>query len=192
LIVQWVRLLREGQVVKMSKRGGEFIPMEELLDEVGRDAARFFFLMRSPETPMDFDLDLAKLETNENPVYYVQYAHARICSLLDRAAAEGVELDSSEQPIDCSFLSHDKEEELMRRFAEFPHEVAEAAKNLEPQRITAYCRELATTFHAFYTECRVLGEEPQLTQARLALCRVTQQLLRRALKLLGVSAPRQM
>jgi len=193
LIVQWVRLLRDGQVVRMSKRGGDFITMDELLDEVGRDAARFFFLMRSPDTHMDFDLDLAKLETNENPVYYVQYAHARISSILREAEERGVGFAPKDRGrLDLSLLTHPKEEELMRCFAEFPSQIVAAAEGLEPQLITTYARELATAFHGFYTECRVLGEEAGLTQSRLALCQATQSILQTTLGLLGVSAPERM
>ncbi len=191
LIVQWVRLIRDGQVVRMSKRGGDFITMDELLEEVGTDAARFFFLMRSPDTHMDFDLNLATLESNENPVYYVQYAHARIASLLNEAQERGAPMPR-EGTLRLALLIHEKEDALMRLFAEFPEEVAQAASALEPHRITNYARELATAFHGFYTDCRVLGNDDDLTRARLALCLATQLILQRTLTLLGVSAPEKM
>jgi len=189
LIVQVVRLLRRGEAVRMSKRGGEFVAMEDLLAEVGADAARFFFLMRSPDSHLDFDLDLAELQTEENPVYYVQYAHARIASVLRRAATEGAPVDG--EPA-FSRLTHETERALMRRLVELPEEVADAARTREVHRLTRYAVDVATLFHAFYTQCRILGVEPELSRARLALARATRTVLCNTLGLLGVSAPQRM
>lgn len=191
LLTQLVRLVRGGQVVKMSKRRGEFVTMEEFLADVGRDAARFFFLMRSIDSHMDFDIDLARTQAAENPVYYVQYAHARICSILRQAADQGW---PPPRPggADLSLLRAEAEAELMRKMAAFPAEVRQAAERREPHRLTVYARELATLFHAFYTQCRVLGEDPALTAARLALVAAARQVLANTLALIGVSAPERM
>lgn len=191
LITQLVRLVRGGQAVKMSKRRGEFVTMEEFVDEVGRDAARFFFLMRSIDSHMDFDLDLARRQAADNPVYYVQYAHARICSILRQAAGQAVAAPGP-GAADPTLLRDPAEDDLLRKLAEFPDEVAQAAEKREPHRLTVYARDLATLFHAFYTRCRVLGEEPPLTAARLALCEAARRVLANALALLGVSAPERM
>lgn len=184
MIVQVVRLVRGGEPVRMSKRGGQFIPMAELLEEVGADAARFFFLLRSVESPLDFDLDLARLQESDNPVFYVQYAHARISSILRQ------ELPAAEP--DYALLSSPEEENLIRYLALFPEEVAEAARRREPHRLTRYALDLASLFHSFYNRHRVLGQEPTLSVARLDLCRAVAQTLRNALALLGVTAPERM
>lgn len=184
MIVQVVRLVRGGEPVRMSKRGGQFIPMAELLEEVGPDAARFFFLLRSVDSPLDFDLDLARLQESNNPVFYVQYAHARISSILRQ------ELPKAEP--DYALLSSTEEENLIRHLALFPEEVAEAAGRREPHRLTRYALELASLFHGFYNRHRVLGQEPVLSMARLDLCRAVAQTLRNDLALLGVTAPERM
>ncbi len=191
LVTQLVRLVRGGQVIKMSKRRGEFVTMDEFLDDVGRDAARFFFLMRSIDSHLDFDLDLARRQAAENPVYYVQYAHARICSILRGAAEQGVPVPGP-GGADLALLRDPAEDDLLRKLAEFPEEVGAAAEKREPHRLTVYARDLATLFHAFYTRCRVLGVAPELTAARLALAAATRQVLANALALLGVSAPERM
>ncbi|MGE5484034.1 MAG: arginine--tRNA ligase [Ignavibacteriales bacterium] len=195
LIVQIVRLIRQGEPVKMSKRMGEFVTMDELLDEVGKDVARFFFLLRSPESHLDFDLDLAKMQSNENPVYYVQYAHARISSIFREAAARGVEgLDAASLAgSDLSLLSDESEIALIKNLAEFPEEIAAAAAAREPHRMPHYLTQVATLFHSFYTRCRVLGAEDEKTmRARLSLALATQIVLRNGLGLMGVSAPDRM
>lgn len=192
LIVQTVRLMRGKEVVKMSKRGGEFITMEELLEEVGKDAARFFFLMRSPESHLDFDMDLAKLQSNENPVYYVQYAHARIASIFRQARQAGPLPAWGPNEVDFDLLVDPSETSLMRILAAFPEEVAGAAESRQPNRLLKYMMDVATAFHSFYTRCRVLGEDKELSSARLYLSRLTQIVLGNALRLAGISAPESM
>ncbi|HHW27692.1 MAG TPA: arginine--tRNA ligase [Firmicutes bacterium] len=192
LIVQVVRLVKGKEVVKMSKRGGEFITMDELLEEVGKDAARFFFLMRSPESHLDFDIDLARLQSNENPVFYVQYAHARIASIFRQAKDDGFKFAMGPNEINFSLLRDPSELALMKIIAAFPEEVYEIAKAREPNRLIKYMMDLATAFHAFYSRCRVLGDDPDLTAARLYLAKLTQITLANALRLIGVSAPESM
>jgi arginyl-tRNA synthetase len=187
IIMQLVRLCKGGEPVRMSKRTGEYVTLRDLMDEVGADAARYFFVMRSADSHLDFDLDLAKEQSSENPVYYVQYAHARICSII-RQAGDVPPLAR----VDCSLLSHPAELALIQKIAELPGEIAFAASHLEPHRLAFYANELATLFHGFYTNCRVLTDQPALSEARLTLidaCRIT---LRNTLHLLGVTAPEKM
>ena len=191
IIHQIVRLFSGGEMVRMSKRAGEIITLEEVIREVGRDAARYFFLMRSTDSPLDFDLELAKKETAENPVYYVQYAHARISSILRNAAEQGVEASDAART-NLALLRAPDELALMRKLADFPDEVATAARLYEPHRMTRFASELAGVFHLFYTNCRVLGDDPQLTAARLTLVRAALITLRNVLRLLGVAAPERM
>jgi arginyl-tRNA synthetase len=191
ITIQWVRLLRAGEVVKMSKRAGEFVTLRELVDEVGVDAARFFFLMRRAESPMDFDMELAVRRTEENPVYYVQYAHARIAHVLAYAKEQGIpEPDPRTAPLDL--LTEGETETLLRGLAGFPSLVGAAARSREPHRIPAYLKELAARFHSFYHHHRVVSADAELTAARLLLTRATGVVLRRGLSLLGVSAPETM
>ncbi len=191
LILQYVALLRNGQQVKMSKRAGEFITMQDLVDEVGKDAARFFFLNRSPESHLDFDLGLAVEQSNENPVFYVQYAHARIASILRQGGDMGISLPSSDQ-VDLSLLTHDSEIALLKQMAALPEELLTAALQREPHRVTRYALDLASLFHSFYTHCHILGEEAPLRDARLVLVAQVRSLLRKVLGILGVDAPEQM
>lgn len=191
IIYQAVRLLSGGEVVMMSKRAGDVILLSELIDEVGKDAARFFFLMRSVDSTLDFDLELAKSQSNDNPVYYVQYAHARISSILRLAQESSVAVPSVDEA-DLSLLTHDAEVALIKKLGEFPDMLAEAAGLYEPHRVTRYAQDLAAVFHGFYTECRVMGEDPALTGARLALVRSAQVVLANALTVLGLSAPERM
>ncbi|UCH33930.1 MAG: arginine--tRNA ligase [Armatimonadota bacterium] len=191
IIHQLVRLFSAGEMVRMSKRAGEIITLEEVTEEVGADAARYFFLMRSSDSPLDFDLELAKQETAENPVYYVQYAHARISSILRNAQEQGVALPDPAQA-DLSLLRESDELALMRKLADFPDEVSVAAQRYEPHRMTRYASELAGVFHVFYTNCRVLGDDAALTAARLTLVGAALITLRNVLRLLGVSAPESM
>jgi arginyl-tRNA synthetase len=191
IILQWVKLLRGGEVVKMSKRSGEFVSMEDLVEEVGVDAARFFFLMRRAESSLDFDLELAVKRSEENPVYYVQYAHARIVHVLEYARAQGVsDPDPAATPLDT--LAEPETEALLRALASFPSLVAGAAKAREPHRITIYLKELAAKFHAFYHHHRVVTSDAERTAARLLLTRATGAVVKRGLGLLGVSAPEAM
>lgn len=188
-IIQQVNLLRGGEVVKMSKRAGNIIPMVELVEEVGVDAARYFFLMRKLDTPMDFDIDLAKKQTDENPVYYVQYAHARLCNVFLHAQAKGVALADG---YNLGLLQAPEEIALLRKLSEFPEIVAKAAQFLEPHRITLFLQELAAAFHHFYHDHRVVSEDAALTQARLRLVEGVRLVLANALRLLNISAPEKM
>lgn len=192
LIVQMVRLSRSGEAVKMSKRGGEFVTMEELLEEVGKDAARFFFLMRSPESHLDFDLDLARLQSNENPVFYVQYAHARIASIFRQAKEEGAVASIGPNEVNFSLLRDPSEVALMKILAAFPEEIHEIANAREPNRLIKYMTDVASAFHSFYTRCRVIGDDKHLTEARLYLARLCQIVLANALRVAGISAPESM
>lgn len=191
VIMQLVRLFRGGEIVRMSKRSGEFITLEELMADVGRDAARYFFVMRSADSHLDFDLDLAKSQSNENPVFYIQYAHARICSIFRQLTEKGDHVPlASEARLEM--LKESAELELIRKMADFPGEVAEAAICLEPHRIARYAHELAGLFHSFYNSHRVMGEDRDLQDVRLVLVGATRTVLGNALKMLGVSAPESM
>jgi arginyl-tRNA synthetase len=192
LIMQLVHLVRRGERAQMSKRAGEFVTLDDLLREIGVDASRWFLLSRSHDTTIDLDLDLAREQSNENPVYYVQYAHARIASMLAKAGAERVQLALSEMGEGREDL-HSAERSLIKRLLAFPGEVGEAATRRAPHRIAAYALELAQQFTAFYRDCRVLGaESPALESQRLALCVASRQTIARALELLGVDAPAEM
>jgi arginyl-tRNA synthetase len=191
VIYQWVSFLRGGEPVAMSKRAGTFVSLDELIDEVGTDAARFHLLMFSADVTMRFDIETVKAQTLENPVYYVQYGHARIASILRKAAQRGVEL----RPIaeaDLSRLELESELDLLRAIADMPSQIATAAEIRAPHRLTHAAQDLAARFHRFYTECPVLSDDAGLTQARLWLCRGTKQTIANLLGLLGVSAPESM
>lgn len=188
ILMQLVRLYRGGEIVKMSKRSGKYVTLDELIEEVGKEAARFFFIMRSPDSALDFDLDLAKAESSDNPVYYVQYAHARICSILSVA---GVETPKA-CDVDLSLLTEENERVLIRKLAEWPQEVADAARELAPYHLAYYAKELANAFHSFYNSCKVLTDDAALRDARLALVDCTRITLRNVLTLLGLSAPERM
>ncbi|PAE43571.1 arginine--tRNA ligase [Bacillus sp. 7884-1] len=189
-IIQLVHLYKNGEKMKMSKRTGKAVTMRDLVDEVGLDATRYFFAMRSSDTHMDFDLDLAVSESNENPVYYAQYAHARICSILRSGEEQGITVDKN---ADFSLIGAEKEIELLKKLGEFPQAVGEAAVKRVPHRVTNYIMELASTFHSFYNAEKVLdSEQPERTKARLALIKTVQITLRNALALIGVSAPEKM
>ena len=191
VLLQLVRLMQNGEVVRMSKRSGKAIQLADLLDEVPVDAARFFFNLREAGSQMDFDLGLAVEQSSSNPVYYVQYAHARICSIFKNLQAEGI------TPRACTAqelvrLTEPAEKELIRHIAAYTGEIIEAARDYDPARITRYCMDLAGLFHKFYNSCRVKGEEEPLMQARLALCEATRTTLRNALSLLKITAPETM
>jgi arginyl-tRNA synthetase len=191
LILQMVSLYQGGELVKMSKRTGQGVTLTELIEEVGRDAARYFFIMRSLDSQLDFDLDLAKSHSNDNPVYYVQYAHARIASIFRQMAEAGITFDSGSQA-ELYRLSTPFEQDLIRKLGDYPDEVSAAARDRAPHRIARFAHELAGLFHSFYNSCRVLGVEPELTMARLALVAATQRVLKHALTILGVDAPEKM
>jgi len=189
IVHQTVRLLRDGEPVRLSKRRGEIIGLDEIVEEVGRDAARFFFLTRSVDSHLDFDLDLAKKQSDENPVYYVQYAHARICSIERMADERGFTFGEP----DLSLLTAPDEIVLMKVIAEYPHELRLAVAARAPHRLTTMVRDLATAFHHFYTNCKVLDpEQPELSSARMGLVRAARQLLANELHMLGLAAPERM
>jgi arginyl-tRNA synthetase len=190
-LLQFVHIVEDGSRASMSKRRGDFITLDELVGEIGVDATRWFMLSRSHDSTVDLDLELAKRESSENPVYYVQYAHARIESVLGKAGEERVAaaLGRTAHPDEL----HESERELVRKLLAFPDEVADAADRRGPHRMAAYALELAQVFTAFYRDCQVVGSEPEAVEdLRLRLCVVTQRTIARALALLGVSAPRQM
>ncbi|MBS5660978.1 MAG: arginine--tRNA ligase [Clostridiales bacterium] len=191
VLMQMVRLVRDGEIIKASKRSGKAITLVTLLDEVPIDAARFFFNMREANSHFDFDLDLAAEESSKNPVYYVQYAHARICSILKNLSAEGITVKSAAE---CNFdlLQKPEEIELIRYLATLPNEIIDAAKNYDPSKMTKYAIEAATLFHKFYNACRVRGEEEALMQARLSLCIATKTVLKNVLSILKINAPESM
>lgn len=191
LLMQLVRLYRGGNIVRMSKRTGTTVSLDELIEEVGRDAARYFFVMRSPDSHLDFDLELAKQQNQENPVYYVQYAHARICSIFRQAEAAGVRMSGIAE-IDPSLLQEEEELALLRKIADFPEEISVAARTMAPQRIARYVLELAGLFHSFYNHHRVLCQDQRLQNARLLLMHVTRITIKNSLKVLGVSSPERM
>lgn len=200
---QLVNLLRDGEPVRMSKRTGEMVTFQELIDEVGVDATRYLMLSKSADQAIDFDIEVAKKQDSSNPVYYVQYAHARICSILRKAGeARGMNVESAGieeivaelglDDIDLSPLAHESELALMRKMADFSELVAGAARDRAPFRLTHYAQELAGLFHSFYGNCHVLGEEESVERARLALVDSTRIVLALSLELLGVSAPERM
>ncbi len=191
IIMQLVRLLRDGEVVRMSKRRGQSITLSDLIDEVGRDAARFFFNLRAADTHLDFDLDLAVEKSSDNPVFYVQYAHARISGILHHIMQEDIHVPAIDG-INLTLLKEDAEIELMRKLAELPEEITRAAKTIEPTRITRYVLEVASQFHVFYNQCRVMSENESLMMARIALIEATKIVIANVLRLLAISAPEKM
>jgi arginyl-tRNA synthetase len=191
VIYQWVSFLRGGEPVPMSKRAGTFITLDDLIDEVGTDAARFHLLMFSNDASMNFDIEAVRRQSMDNPVYYVQYGHARIASILRKATDRGVELRSIDDA-ELSRLEQETELELLRAIADLPQVIASAAELRAPHRLTHAAQDLAARFHRFYTECPVLSDDEALTQARLWLCVGAKQALANLLSLLGVSAPEAM
>ena len=189
LLLQMVSLYRDGALVKLSKRTGETVTLRELMEEVGVDAARYFFLMRSLDSQLDFDLDLATKKSNENPVYYIQYAHARISSIFRQADEAGIAVRDGAE---LELLTDETEIALIKKIAAYPEEIARAAAEFAPQRIARYSHELAGAFHSFYNKCRIVGQEPPLASARLALVLATGRVIRHSLGVLGVSAPEKM
>lgn len=189
-IIQLVHLYKNGEKMKMSKRTGKAVTMRDLIEEVGLDAVRYFFAMRSADTHMDFDLDLAVSTSNENPVYYAQYAHARICSMLRQGEEQGLSFDGQ---LKLDEISSEKEYDLLKKLGEFPQAVAEAAQKRIPHRITNYIYDVASALHSFYNAEKVLDpDNAEKSRARLALMKATQTTLKNALTLIGVSAPEKM
>jgi arginyl-tRNA synthetase len=191
LIVQLVTLLREGQPVRMSKRRGEFVLMEELLEEVGRDAARFTFLTRRHDGPLEFDLAVAMRQSADNPVFYVQYCHARVASLFRNAGSLVPDMPPWAE-VGLAPLTLPEEQAIIKRLLQFPDLVAGATRALEPHRVAYYLTELAGVFHPYYKAHRIITDERGLTLARLGLCAAVGQVTRNGLGLLGVSAPESM
>jgi arginyl-tRNA synthetase len=191
VLVQLVNLLRDGRPVPMSTRAGEFVTLKEVVDEVGKDAARYNFLMRRSDSHLDFDLELAKRQSSENPVYYVQYAHARICSIMRNADERGYKIPAYDE-VDLSFLTLPEEINLIKTITRLPEVVEGAALSLEPHRLTFYLNDLAALFHSYYNKYKVLSDEEGLSRARLFLIKSILVVLGNALRILGVSAPERM
>lgn len=188
LIHQFVTIMEDGEVVKMSTRKANYITLDELVDEVGSDVVRYFFNMRNITTHMNFDLTLAKKQSDENPVFYLQYAHARICSILRMIKDEDLILSTE----NLNLLKTDEEQKLLRKLHEFEEEILYAAENFESHRICSYLEELAALFHRFYTYCRIIGQEKNLAEARIALAESTKIVIKNGLTILGVDAPEKM
>jgi arginyl-tRNA synthetase len=191
LLYQWVSFLRHGDPVPMSKRAGTFVSLDQLIDEVGADAARFHLLLFSNDHTMRFDIEEVARQSMENPVYYVQYGHARIAAIIRKAEDSGI-LSKPVEEVDLALLTHGAEADLLRALADVPGALARAAELRAPHRIAHLAQDLAGRFHRFYTECRVVGDDAELTQARLWLCRASQRVLANLLDVLGVSAPTRM
>lgn len=191
VLFQLVRLYKNGEIARMSKRTGRAITLGDLLDEVGVDAARFFFNLKTSGSHLDFDMDLAVEQSNNNPVFYVQYAHARICNILKKLAEENIVRVPIEK-VDMTLLVQPEEIALMKRLAQYPEEVALSAQTLEPSRLTRYVMDVASDFHSFYNACRVKGEEEALLQARLLLVNCTLTVIRNVLDLIRIQAPEKM
>ena len=189
--MQLVNLLQDGKPVRMSKRSGKAIALHDLLDEISVDAARYFFNSRTPSSPLDFDLDLAVREDSENPVYYVQYANARICSLISRLAEEG-ELVPAAFQVDCALLHEPEALALIKSLAQYPEEIHLAAQSCDPSRINRYLTGLAGDFHRFYNACHIKGESPAILSARLKLADTVRSVIANCLALIGVTAPEKM
>ena len=187
LLVQFANLYRGGSKVQMSTRSGSFVTLEDLRAEVGNDAARFFYILRKSEQHMDFDLDLAKSKTNENPVYYIQYAHARICSVFKQADEKELELDVSQANL--SLLTEEIEKDILRELSRFRSVLESSAIQYEPHQLAYYLRDLSNHFHSYYNACKFIVDDKNLTQSRLALINATQQILKNGLSILGVGAP---
>lgn len=190
LIHQFVTILQDGEVVKMSTRKANYITLDELIDEVGADVVRYFFLMRSITSHLNFDINLAKSQSDENPVYYLQYAHARIASILRSAEADGLTIGGDESLFEL--LKTPEEIALIKSLFLFPEVVESCALTYEPHRLAEYLHEAAGLFHRFYHQHRVLGDDPRLTAARLGLCEATRTVLKNGLTVFGISAPGQM
>ena len=189
LIYQFVTLLRGGEKIKMSTRKANFVTLDELVDELGIDVVRYFFIMRGMNAHLDFDLDLAADQSDKNPVFYLQYAHARICNIISRANDKGIILNES---FDHSLLDHEDEINLLKYLSRFPDFVELGYENLEPQTIANYLQELSGYFHKFYSKCRVITDDNELTMSRIALIYATRTVLANGFSILGISAPERM
>jgi len=189
--VQFVTLIKDGKEVGMSTRGGEFITLKDLIREVGKDVARYFFLMRNYDSHTEFDLNIAKSQSMENPVYYIQYAYARICSIIKKAQQEGVEVDKN-NIVDFKLLDKEEEFELIKKLSLLKEIIRKAALSWKPHILTNYLYDLASTFHKYYTVHRIITEDFELTKARLFLINCTRIVLFNSLKILGISAPESM
>jgi arginyl-tRNA synthetase len=189
VLYQFVTLVRGGEPVKMSTRRANYVTLDDLIDKVGADVTRFFFLMRSPDTHLNFDLELAEEESEKNPVFYLQYAHARICSVLDKAEEVGFSHDTD---ADLSLLTHEDEIALIKELLRFPQELQNAADNRAPHFVPNYLRDVATAFSQFYDNCQIIGEDDELASARMRLALAAKTVLKNGLTVLGISAPRQM
>lgn len=192
LVLQMVSLYRDGEMVKMSKRTGKSVTLNELVEEVGADAARFFFVMRSIDSQLDFDLTLATEKSNENPVYYVQYAHARICSIFRQMSEINVSYNEGIARQNLSLLTEECEVDLIKKLGSYPGEIIQAAADRAPHRMAHFAYDLAGLFHSFYNQCRIIGTDEKLQQARLALLKSVKNTLVHVLNILGVSAPDRM
>jgi arginyl-tRNA synthetase len=203
-IMQLIQIVEGGERARMSKRAGHFVTLDELLDDIGTDATRFFMVQRSHDTAFDLDLDLARSQSQDNPVYYVQYAHARIASILRKAVAEGAASGSDDEPDEAGIEAagaqaavldapaEPAERALIQRLLELPGEVSSAAERRAPHRLCAYATSTAADFHAFYRDCQVVGAPGDLEAARLAVCVATKRVIATTLGLLGVGAPERM
>jgi arginyl-tRNA synthetase len=193
VLVQLVNLLRGGVPVAMSTRGGEFVTLREVVDEVGKDATRFIFLTRRTDSPLDFDLEVAKAQSNDNPVFYVQYAHARLCSVFEVARDRGIEFDwRSVSDETLQLLQVRQEFEIIKLLGEYPEVLGECMRSLEPHYIPYYLQQLVSLFHSYYHDNRILSEDPDLSKARLCLALAVKEVIANALALLGVTAPQKM
>ena len=188
IIYQFVTILENGEVVKMSTRKANYVTLDELIDDVGSDVVRYFFNMRNSTSHMNFDLTLAKKQSDENPVFYLQYAHARICSIIRTVSEENIKASTGH----LDLLVKDEEQQLLKTLNQYEEEILYATENFEPHRICAYLEDLAAAFHKFYTFCRILGSEKKLAEARLALAEATKIVLQNGLRILGVNAPERM
>lgn len=183
--------MQDGEIVRMSKRTGKAVTLSDLLEDTSVDAARFFFNMRQADSHMVFDLDLAVSESSENPVYYVQYAHARMCSILSLLKEEGVEVKPADE-LDLSLLKEEQEKELLKKLCDLPEEIKTAALTYEPSRLTRYCIDLAAMFHTFYSHCHVRQDNKALMDVRLKLVDSVRIVLENVLSMLSISAPERM
>ena len=190
--MQFAVLYRSGKKVQMSTRSGEFITLKQLRKEVGTDASRFFYVMRSHEQHLDFDLDLAKSSSNENPVYYIQYAHARICSVFRTLAEQGLRHNTAIGLVALELLEEEQENQILRQLSRYPEVIEAAARLRAPHMMAHFLQELATAFHSYYNAHQFIVEDENLRNARLNLIKATAQIIENGLQLLGVSAPQEM